>query len=81
MQIDAAIANIAATAAIFGFLLLERTSRVSLVIFSTQGILLIQHFYDKFYFQLARDKSRPGKGAHWTIDQTMGEMFEQGNYR
>ena len=32
-------------------------------------------------FQLARDKSRPGKGAHWTIDQTVGEMFEQGNYR
>ena len=31
--------------------------------------------------QLERDKSRPGKGAHWTIDQTVGEMFDQGNYR
>jgi len=33
------------------------------------------------FIKLARDKSRPGKGAHWTIDQTVGEMFEQGNYR
>ena len=37
--------------------------------------------FDNNQFQLARDKSRPGKGAHWTIDQTVGEMFEQGNYR
>ena len=37
--------------------------------------------FDNHQFQLARDKSRPGKGAHWTIDQTVGEMFEQGNYR
>ena len=36
MQIDAAIANIAAIAAIFGFLLLERTSGVSLVIFGPE---------------------------------------------
>ena len=37
--------------------------------------------FDNHQLQLARDKSRPGKGAHWTIDQTVGEMFEQGNYR
>ena len=30
---------------------------------------------------MPRDKSRPGKGAFWTIDQTVGEMFEKGNYR
>ena len=33
------------------------------------------------WLQLERDRSRPGKGAHWTIDQTVGEMFDQGNYR
>ena len=30
---------------------------------------------------MPRDKSRPGKGAFWTIDQTVGEMFEKGKYR
>ena len=30
---------------------------------------------------MPRDKSRPGKEAFWTIDQTVGEMFEKGNYR
>ena len=30
---------------------------------------------------MPRDKSKPGKGAFWSIDQTVGEMFEKGNYR
>ena len=30
---------------------------------------------------MPRDKSKPGKGSFWTIDQTVGEMFEKGNYR
>ena len=32
-------------------------------------------------FQLPRDKSKTGKGAFWTIDRNVGEMFEKGNYR
>ena len=51
MQIDAAIANIVAIAAIFGFLLLERTSGVSLVIFP----IATSFFFIKisfFFFQL-----------------------------
>ena len=32
-------------------------------------------------FQLPRDKSKGGKGAFWTIDRNVGEMFEKGNYR
>ena len=30
---------------------------------------------------MPRDKSKPGKGSLWTIDQSLGEMFEKGNYR
>ena len=30
---------------------------------------------------MPRDKSRPGKVAFWTIDQTLEKMFEEGNYR
>ena len=30
---------------------------------------------------MPRDKSKPGKGAFWSNDQTVGEMFEKGNYR
>ena len=30
---------------------------------------------------MPRDKSKGGKGAFWTIDRNVGEMFEKGNYR
>ena len=29
---------------------------------------------------MPRDKSRPGKGAFWTSDHTVREMFEKGKY-
>ena len=43
----------------------------------------ISFFILKIYLssKLPRDKSKPGKGSFWTIDQTVGEMFEKGNYR
>merc|ERR1712029_184090 len=33
------------------------------------------------FIKLPRDKNRPGKGSHWTINQNVTDMFEKGNYR